>query len=71
MFAMVNILNKKQKQQVQELKLTDNFIFPNEIRLFLQSNYSMSVYVSMMLVEGIIIYKVDRTQLLTATFAAS
>lgn len=63
MFAMVNILNKKQKQQVQELKLTDNFIFPNEIRLFLQSNYSMSVYVSMMLVEGIIIYIIKLIEL--------
>lgn len=63
MFVMVNILNKKQKQQVQELKLTDNFIFPNEIRLFLQSNYSMSVYVSMMLVEGIIIYIIKLTEL--------
>ena len=26
MFMMVNILNKKQTQQVQELKLIDNFI---------------------------------------------
>ena len=43
MFMMVNILNKKQTQQVQELKLIDNFIFPNEIRLFLQSNNSMTL----------------------------
>ena len=66
---MVNILNKKQIQQVQELKLIDNFILDY---FFNQTIARLCVCFNDVGWGNHYLYnKVDRTQFLTATFAAS